>query len=129
MNRKERVRKREERLLKLRDDRERRIGLLLERGWIQSPDDIPDDHIPIDLETSTKAELFWPQMTYADIEFECLTCGRLDNWWADQQQEYFEVLRASPHKQPSLCYKCRIEEVRRKEQARKDAGHGCEGSP
>jgi hypothetical protein len=123
MNREERVKEREERLAKLRQDRPRRIALLLGRGWIQSPTDIPDDMIPIDPDVSTKANLTWPEMAYADIEFECGSCKRLDNWWADQQQVYFETLKSSPYKEPRLCYDCRVDEVRRKEQARKAAGH------
>ena len=122
MNHKKRVELRRERLGELQGDRSRRIKLLLERGWIRSATDVPDECIPIDINTSTKATLFWPELWYADIEFKCGACGKIDNWWADQQQVYFEVLKSSPYKVPRLCYDCRIGDVQRKEKARKAAG-------
>jgi Probable zinc-ribbon domain len=119
----DRIRLRKERLARLRQDRPRRIGLLIERGWIRDASDIPEEMIPIDVEESTKAKLFWPEVAYADIEFKCRSCGRLDYWWADQQQAYFEQIKASPYQEPRLCFDCRLKEVERKEAARKAVGN------
>lgn len=112
-----------QRLRKVLDERERRIRLLLERGLIQDASEIPDAAIPIDPDCSTKATLCIPAVCYQDIEFVCTDCGRPDLWSAGSQQHYFEISKASPHKQPKRCYDCRQRELARKQQARADSGH------
>ena len=112
-----------QRLRKVLDDRQRRIQMLLERGLIKNASEIPADAIPIDPELSTKAGLCIPAVCYQDIEFVCTECGRPDFWSAGSQQHYFEVSKASPYKQPKLCYDCRQKKLARKQQARADSGH------
>jgi len=112
-----------QRLLKVLDDRPRRIRMLLERGLIKNASEIPADAIPIDPELSTKANLCIPVVCYQDIEFICTECGRPDFWSAGSQQHYFEISKASPYKRPKRCYDCRQKELARKIQARLDSGH------
>ena len=112
-----------QRLRKVLDERERRIRRLIELGLIKDASEIPDDAIPIDPELSTKAGLCIPAVCCQDIEFFCTECGRPDFWSAGSQQHYFEISKASPHKQPKRCYDCRQKELARKTQARLDSGH------
>ena len=117
------MRARQERLKRLQADRSRRVRLLIEWGKITEASQIPEDSVPIDVETLTKTKLTVFDPYYTDIEFLCTECGKADCFYADAQQIYFEVTQASPHKRPSRCYDCRKIEVARKEEARKRAGH------
>lgn len=49
--------------------------------------------------------------------------GKLECWSAGSQQHYFEVIQASPYKQPKRCYDCRQKEILRRDKARAAAGH------
>jgi len=123
MNKEDRIALRKRRLAFLNQDRERRLKLLVDRGWIRSPDSIPNDQIPIDVEKSTKAKLTVPEVSYADREYECFRCGKLVTWLADQQQAYYEEKGGNPHKTLFSCFDCHEKEIARIEQARIDAGH------
>lgn len=107
----------------LLQDRGRRIHLLVERGLINEPADIPEHAIPIDPACSTKAQVWNPETFYLDIEFVCIDCGKAGFWSAEAQQYYFEVMKASPYKSAKRCYDCRLKEISRRNQARKDSGH------
>ena len=113
-----------QRLRHLKQDRQRRIRLLIAKGTITQDSDIPEDSIPIDPECSTKAMTWSPEAYYQDIEFECSDCGKHALWTAESQQYYFEVIRASPYKHAKRCYDCRQKEILRRDKARVDAGHG-----
>ena len=123
MNKEDRIRLRQKRLAFLAQDRERRLKLLIDRGWIRSATSIPDDQIPIDVERSTKANLTFPEVSYADLEYTCFRCGKLVTWLADQKQVYYEEKGGDPHKTIFSCFDCHEKEIARIEQARRDAGH------
>ena len=112
-----------QRMRHLKQDRQRRIRLLIAKGIIACDADIPEDAIPVDPECSTKAKTWSPEAYYQDIEFACADCGKREHWTAESQQYYFEVMRASPYKQAKRCYDCRQKEILRRNRAREDAGH------
>jgi hypothetical protein len=111
------------RLVAQMKERDRRIRLLLGKGLISDASEIPDSAIPVDPDRSTKSAGWSPEVFYKDIEFSCADCGRFECWSAESQQHYFEVLQASPYKQPKRCYECRQNEVLRLDKARAEAGH------
>jgi predicted RNA-binding Zn-ribbon protein involved in translation (DUF1610 family) len=92
-----------QRIRHLKQDRQRRIRLLIAKGMIACDDDIPEAAIPVDPECSTKAKTWSPEAYYQDIEFACPDCGKRELWTAESQQYYFEVMRASPYKQAKRC--------------------------
>ena len=82
------------RLRSLNEQRAARIRKLIDRGLIESAKDIPGHAIPIDLDSSTKAELCMVPTYYEDIEYECMDCGKRETWRAETQQYYFETLKS-----------------------------------
>jgi hypothetical protein len=95
------------RRLKLLDEqRESRIRKLIERGLIESPEDIPEDAIPVDPDRSSQSELYLPPVFYTDHEFECRDCGSKETWHAVTQQYYYEVLNGSPRSGAVRCPRC-----------------------
>lgn len=105
-------------------ERGRRIRRLIERGMISDAKQIPEDAIPLDPDTSTKALTCSPNTYYEDIEFNCSDCGRQECWKAESQQYYFEVMRASPYKKAKRCHACRQKEIERRVAARRSSDEG-----
>ncbi len=99
----------------LQQMRRSRIRALIERGLIESGDEIPEHAIPIDFNQSTKASLIMPQLYYEDIEYSCCDCGKSEIWRAETQQHYFEVIKAKPHAQAVRCRLCQGKHKRSKE--------------
>jgi hypothetical protein len=112
-----------QRLRHLTKDRGRRIRRLIERGMITDAKEIPEDAIPLDPDTSTRAMMCVPDTYYEDIEFNCVDCGKHECWSAESQQYYFEVMRASQYKQAKRCYHCRQKQVARRDASRRASGH------
>ena len=94
------------RLRLLNEQRASRIRKLIERGLIESEKDVPEHAIPVDLDSSSLAELIVPPAYYEDIEYDCIECGTHETWRAETQQYFFEILKASPYSQAVRCPKC-----------------------
>jgi hypothetical protein len=94
------------RLRLLNEQRASRIRKLIERGLIESEKDVPEHAIPVDLDSSSLAELIVPPAYYEDIEYDCIECGTHETWRAETQQYFFEILKASPYSQAVRCQKC-----------------------
>lgn len=94
------------RLRLLNEQRASRIRKLIERGLIKSEKDVPEHAIPVDLDSSSLAELIVPPAYYEDIEYDCIECGTRETWRAETQQHFFEILKASPHSRAVRCSKC-----------------------
>ncbi|MCH7229206.1 zinc-ribbon domain containing protein, partial [Haloferula sp. A504] len=94
------------RLRLLNEQRLTRIRKLIERGLIESEKDVPEHAIPVDLDSSSLADLILPPAYYEDIEYDCVECGTHETWRAETQQYYFEVLKASPYSQAVRCPNC-----------------------
>ncbi|MDH3634465.1 MAG: zinc-ribbon domain-containing protein [Gammaproteobacteria bacterium] len=60
---------------------------------------------------------------YYDIEFECIDCGKIEVWNADQQKWWYEEAGGYFFATAVRCNACREVERERKRQARITAGH------
>jgi hypothetical protein len=96
----------------LNEQRAGRIRKLIECGLINSADEVPEHAIPIDLDSSTQAELILPPAYYEDTEYDCVECGRHETWRAETQQYYYEVLKAPPYSRAVRCSGCQGERKR-----------------
>lgn len=97
------------RLQLLNEQRASRISKLIKRGLIESKKDVPKHAIPVDLDSSTLADLILAPAYYEDIEYDCVECGTHETWRAETQQYYFEILKASPYSQAVRCPNCQAD--------------------
>ena len=69
-----------------------------------------------------------PPDFYYDLEFDCIDCGSREIWTAAQQKWWYEEAGGYFFATAVRCRSCRGKERRRKQQARKSAGHDPESS-
>jgi hypothetical protein len=105
-------------------ERERRVSLLLERGWIRDAAEISLDAIPVDPERINLGGSYFRPICFRDQAFVCRDCGTACTWAAESQRWYFETFSAPYYEQPVRCRACRRKERERVRQARITAGHG-----
>jgi hypothetical protein len=92
-------------------EREGRIQRLLDAGIIKSPEDIPADAIPAQLEyvTCCRASLSLQNRPpyFADQRFCCTDCHQWFVWPADAQRQWYEDPKSSPYSTAARCQRCR----------------------
>lgn len=117
--------RRKDKQAEYRDSRFRaqRIAKLVDRGWIESPSEIPDEAIPVDPALVNLGGTWNPPVCFRDVASTCRDCGSEEIWKAADQAWYFETTNAPIHAQAVRCLPCRQLERARKQQARRDAGH------
>lgn len=103
--------------------RERRVSLLLERGWIRDAAEVPPDAIPVDPERINLGGSYFRPVCFRDQPFVCRDCGAACVWQVESQRWYFETFFAPYYEQPVRCRACRRKERERVRQARIAAGH------
>lgn len=92
-------------------EREGRIQRLLDAGIIKSPEDIPADAIPAQLEyvTFCRASLSLQNRPpyFTDQRFCCTDCHQWFVWPADAQRQWYEDPKSSPYSTAARCQRCR----------------------
>jgi hypothetical protein len=104
-------------------ERERRVSLLLLRGWIRDVAEIPQDGIPVDPDRLNLGGSYFRPVCFRDQPFICRDCGEACVWEAESQRWYFETFSAPYYEHPVRCRVCRRMERGRVKQARIAAGH------
>jgi len=106
-------------------DRKARVAKLIAAGWIADESAIPPNVIPVDPDRINLGGSWSPPTLryYSDQEFACKDCGTLQTWTAEDQQWYYEVVRAPYYQTAVRCRECRKKERQRKALARIAAGH------
>ncbi|RYD45858.1 MAG: hypothetical protein EOP85_08585 [Verrucomicrobiaceae bacterium] len=105
-------------------DRARRVGKLLEAGWIQHAEEIPEDALPVDPDRFNPGGSYHRLTFYKDMPFTCRDCGKHEVWKAEDQLWYFETSGVPYYHTAVRCRPCRAKERKRKQEARRNAGHG-----
>lgn len=100
-----------------------RIAKLLERGWIHDAGEIPEDALPVDPDQINLGGSYFRPLFFSDQPFICGDCGKAEVWKAADQQWYFEISRAPYYQTAVRCRDCRAKERKRKQAARRSAGH------
>jgi len=108
--------------------RYQRIRKLLERGWIQDPNEIPADALPVDPDKINLGGSWHRPIFFRDQPFTCQDCGVAEVWRAADQQWYFEIFHAPYYETAKRCRECRRKERERKVKARIQAGHSAPAS-
>jgi Probable zinc-ribbon domain len=67
--------------------------------------EIPDGAIAADVSKQAPAS-FSRRYYYKDHEFECADCGKEEVWTAEDQQWYFEVIKAHPASTATSHHRC-----------------------
>lgn len=100
-----------------------RIAKLLKHGWIQDADEIPNDALPVDPDRINLGGSWHIPKFFRDQPFTCRDCGKDEIWKAKDQQWYFETSGAPFYQSAVRCRDCRAKERKRKQAARRAAGH------
>ncbi len=80
--------------------------------------EIPDGAIAADVSRQAPAS-FSRRYYYKDHEFECADCGKEEVWTTEDQQWYFEVVKAHPASTAKHCRECRQKRKDEKEAQRR----------
>lgn len=108
-----------------RSARERadRISKLIVEGWIVDGNEIPASAIPADPHRINLGGSYSKPTYFEDLEFTCIDCGKEQVWKAEDQVWYYEASGAPYYSTAKRCRICRAAERKRKNEARKAAGH------
>ncbi len=105
--------------------RHQRICKLIDRGWIQNANEIPEAALPVDPDLINLGGSYHRPVFFSDQSFTCLDCGAHCVWKAEDQRWYFETFHAPYYQTAKRCRACRRNERLRKNQDRVQAGHAC----
>ena len=76
---------------------------LIDRGWINQADEIPDDAVPVDPDLINLGGSWHRPIFFSDQPFVCRDCGVSCVWKAVDQQWYFETFHAPYYETANRC--------------------------
>jgi len=95
----------------------KRMAKLEKAGRLVKGVEIPEGALAGDPDKQVGGEGFAAKYFYLDIIYVCRGCGRKGVWTAAQQKRYFEVQKGNIYNEPTWCYECHADRMKKKEAA------------